>query len=344
MGARSHWPFGRRGERGCGEMFYRELRGHASSCPSGWRRPYTSTRRVDACRRLLRNGPDALMVFAGVRLPGAHKEEMDMSSSPRRTLGINAHDLATKRKREMHRDNDPQALLAADVVLRFLNQGLCPICDRGPFAAVLTHLNKSHGWGGQEVREYVGVSLAYVFTSPEYHQRRSRLARDRGLPAGAIQKSLKKRRASGRRQTAALRRARAVAKAASVKKAEANGKLFRDQLWRDWDASSRNWEAIHEIAAAMERSPKYVRQVLVNMGADVPDGRADSPKRFWERPKGECEFDDCDRPHVAKGMCRYHWRADRIERGIFTPCSSTGCGKPTVARGLCAAHYAKSRR
>lgn len=69
-----------------------------------------------------------------------------------------------------------------------------------------------------------------------------------------------------------------------------------------------------------------------------------------------CNFDGCERPHKAKGLCSAHWRQMR-NRGYLTPirprqkqsqviniCTFEGCENPTQAKNLCVAHYAQSWR
>lgn len=84
------------------------------------------------------------------------------------TKGVAESVLRTRPKLD-HRGMDPQSLLAKEVVLQRLENGLCPYCDRGPFQQVVTHTSRAHGMGPREIRDAAGVSYEYVLTSPDLH-------------------------------------------------------------------------------------------------------------------------------------------------------------------------------
>jgi hypothetical protein len=65
-----------------------------------------------------------------------------------------------------------------------------------------------------------------------------------------------------------------------------------------------------------------------------------------------CVIEGCDRPYLAKGLCRLHY--DRAWRGIdlLDPrgnnrrklvCSVERCGRTARSRGFCDMHYLRSR-
>lgn len=55
----------------------------------------------------------------------------------------------------------------------------------------------------------------------------------------------------------------------------------------------------------------------------------------------ECLASGCDKPSIAKGLCRSHYNKDRRQRA--KNCSEEGCVRPVEARGLCSTHYALHR-
>lgn len=59
-----------------------------------------------------------------------------------------------------------------------------------------------------------------------------------------------------------------------------------------------------------------------------------------------CEFDGCDRPHMAGGLCILHHCRTFDDEAADTPrvCSVDGCNRPFHAKDLCAGHYQRSRR
>lgn len=69
-----------------------------------------------------------------------------------------------------------------------------------------------------------------------------------------------------------------------------------------------------------------------------------------------CAVVGCDRPRLAKGMCRVHRRrvlatgepgdpiiTARTPRGVHIVCSVPGCGRPHACFGLCHAHRQRQR-
>lgn len=59
-----------------------------------------------------------------------------------------------------------------------------------------------------------------------------------------------------------------------------------------------------------------------------------------------CEVDGCNRPHLAKGLCRRHYKRKR-RTGSYEvsrpwgprPCSEPGCHSPRVLKRLCLEHW-----
>lgn len=63
-----------------------------------------------------------------------------------------------------------------------------------------------------------------------------------------------------------------------------------------------------------------------------------------------CEVDDCDRQHMARGLCAMHYEAARRRATGATPrvtrtgCDVEGCDRPHRAKGLCSRHYRRAPR
>jgi HNH endonuclease len=72
-----------------------------------------------------------------------------------------------------------------------------------------------------------------------------------------------------------------------------------------------------------------------------------------ESAKRRCSFPGCDRPHLARGLCRGHYEQQR-RKGSLKPlpprprgdpaCNFEGCGNVAVNRGLCQAHANQRRK
>jgi hypothetical protein len=63
-----------------------------------------------------------------------------------------------------------------------------------------------------------------------------------------------------------------------------------------------------------------------------------------------CEFEGCDRAHVARGYCHYHYvkqmRSGQITKNVVArdlPCTVEGCENNRSSRGLCNMHYTRFR-
>src|SRR5690606_17951847 len=70
----------------------------------------------------------------------------------------------------------------------------------------------------------------------------------------------------------------------------------------------------------------------------------------------KCEVSDCERPHIAKGLCTLHYNRKKRGTPLEAPvrkdpeakgakCSVEACDRTEVAaRGLCGAHYSRLRK
>ena len=58
--------------------------------------------------------------------------------------------------------------------------------------------------------------------------------------------------------------------------------------------------------------------------------------------KRTCTIGDCERAHLARGMCSLHYQRDRTKSG--PSCSVDGCDDPVIARSLCRLHYNRRLR
>nr|DAL17840.1 MAG TPA_asm: ROS/MUCR transcriptional regulator protein [Caudoviricetes sp.] len=231
-----------------------------------------------------------------------------------------------------------------DEAIAMLKEGICPLCKVSPFRMPLGHLNRMHGWPRESVREHLGVSGKEVFTSPDLHLDNAERGREAGMPADVRKRSIQVRAERGRRKTEALTRASRENQARSAEMGRQRGEEFRARFLDDWDSSDKTWTHLHDCAIKYGRSAKHLREVIVNSGRAIEDGRSVSPKRNWDRPSADgCSVAKCERPHVAKGLCRFHWRKARIAEGNFRACDEPGCEAPVVARDMCGKHYARWR-
>lgn len=118
----------------------------------------------------------------------------------------------------------------------------------------------------------------------------------------------------------------------------------RERDSAEWESSDKSWAKVADMAAARGVSEKSMRGRLRSLGFDLGDGRkrADRKQRdSYPTKRAHCDFEGCDRAHVARGMCQLHYRKWRIETGRAASCSERGCDEPRVARGVCSTHYAR---
>ena len=55
-----------------------------------------------------------------------------------------------------------------------------------------------------------------------------------------------------------------------------------------------------------------------------------------------CQSEACERPAIARGMCRRHY-GRQYQRPDQPACSAPDCDRPNLARGLCQLHYSRDR-
>ena len=114
----------------------------------------------------------------------------------------------------------------------------------------------------------------------------------------------------------------------------------------EWASSDKSWQTIEAMAADRGISEKSMRARLKKLGIDFGDGRSrpDRKRRTnYPSKRKNCEMRDCERKHVARGLCQYHYRQWRIDNGLVPKCGTDGCENPVIAKGLCTRHYDKAR-
>lgn len=57
-----------------------------------------------------------------------------------------------------------------------------------------------------------------------------------------------------------------------------------------------------------------------------------------------CSVSECGESHLAKGLCRRHYKAQYQRKDDGRICAIDGCGARFHSAGLCAAHYARESR
>lgn len=62
-----------------------------------------------------------------------------------------------------------------------------------------------------------------------------------------------------------------------------------------------------------------------------------------KKPPRRCDTPDCDKPHVARGYCTYHYSTWQAAQQT-TPCAIDGCTTPKRTAGLCHVHYLRGLR
>lgn len=266
-----------------------------------------------------------------------------MKSRTAKTKGVNERVLR-EGSRFLHGDASRASRHAAptpDGVRKYLDALLCPFCGKGPYKAPLMHIAKIHGLSHQEVREMAGVSMSASFTDPDTHARNVRNGYRSGGPGtDAIAKAVAQRKIQGRRQTAALTSSgkESIRRAKSVRDAQLAQE--RADIANQWNSSDKTWADVGRIAVAYGVTPHRMAQRMRRAGLNCPDGRVETTNRPTPRPKRHhCDVDGCEREHIAKGLCSYHYYKMREASGLAPECTEAGCIKPRVARGLCAAHY-----
>lgn len=143
-----------------------------------------------------------------------------------------------------------------------VDQGMCPLCEAGPFTTVALHVAKKHGIPGREFRSMLGVSLSRPICSPSH----SDVMRRRCSPS-----EYKERLNAGRDGETS-------AKASSRMRSE----YQRQTRERDERivAAFRSGRLILEIAADERIDPRTIRRRLRKNGV-MDDGRSGNAKARW---------------------------------------------------------------
>lgn len=76
--------------------------------------------------------------------------------------------------------------------------------------------------------------------------------------------------------------------------------------------------------------------------------RANRPRMAIQTPpapaKRACGKPNCNRQHLARGLCGPHYDQARRDRAKAKICTVFSCGKPARSGGLCATHYQQRAR
>ena len=265
-----------------------------------------------------------------------------------RTRGVNARLLASS-ARNQHGDasvSDRVSAPTPEGIRRYLDALLCPFCGKGPYKVPVLHITQTHGIDKKELREMAQVPLSASFTAPDTFAAHSARAKANPQLTDEVRaKSKATRQETGRRKTAAMvnsaRRALEIAR----EERNASSARAREELINTWERDDKTYMAVARIADQLNSSRKSIAERLRYLGIAVPDGHAgtDLKRQNYPAKRHHCDFDECTREHVARGLCRYHYNEWRIANGRVPECSIPDCQKPIVGKKLCSTHYARSR-
>lgn len=218
-----------------------------------------------------------------------------------RTRGVNASKLSME-SRMLHEKGEPQALLEAEVVRRFIDANLCPYCSRGPFKNLAGHTIRTHGIDRRELREAAGVPLSYPVASPDLRALKAEQGKASGFGAAhdpsemgkrggaaphrlssasrdAISQSAKRtwqERSRIERDKFEARRQEGITAVSRRLQGDAlkeRNQARRDILRQQWERTDQSSKALREMAQRAECSLSVMRRRLRRSGATVPDGR-----------------------------------------------------------------------
>jgi len=66
------------------------------------------------------------------------------------------------------------------------------------------------------------------------------------------------------------------------------------------------------------------------------------PRGLVMKNVGACQKDDCERPQMSMGLCRFHYNRSWRERQ--RPCSVDGCDRIVKSGSTCSTHYSRIRK
>jgi len=78
-------------------------------------------------------------------------------------------------------------------IIALLEQGICPICGKGPFKVPLLHITQAHGIPQNKLKDALMISHIKGFSEKELHDKRSKEAKERQA-AGTLHPNLGKDR------------------------------------------------------------------------------------------------------------------------------------------------------
>jgi hypothetical protein len=210
-------------------------------------------------------------------------------------------------------------------------EGKCPFCGSGPWQMLPVHTNKKHGVDKWQLRDLAGLTTSEPLCDLETRAKMSRAAK---LHPEAVLRATEASRAPGVKKNPRRTKAgRAKQRAHITRWAEQNAdeiarlrSEFRQRMTTP--AALAKWEAsMARVRANREYTPEERAAFLERMQS--PDVEA---KRAAHREATKIEFcteDGCDRPHVARGLCRMHWGRWRSAQNRRTRC--VACGGPMDA-------------
>lgn len=190
---------------------------------------------------------------------------------------------------------------------------MCPICGEGPWKSPLNHVSRKHAINRHVMRDICLLSTADKVTDESSREKWSAngSARADVLRANAAEVRGGKRRRKPR-ITAAFRASMATNLQSWIDanpgemarlRAEFRERMTTPEALAKWEASmkpvwaGREWTD-EERAAFVERM-------------NTPDVEAKREAYRAAHRVDTCSIEDCTEPHLAKGLCRRHYRQRR---------------------------------
>jgi hypothetical protein len=190
-----------------------------------------------------------------------------------------------------------------------LERQICPVCGQGPWVSPLNHASRKHAINRHVMRDICGLSTNDKVTEESAREawRANGRAKSDTLRRNADQ--VRGKRGRTQRRTRAFERSLQNSglmrwldehpEEAAAMRAEFRSRMESPEAQAKWAASMARVRAERE----------YTDEERAAFRARMQDPEIERKRRVRRESVRTlvCKVDGCERPHVAKGLCKMHW-------------------------------------
>ncbi len=212
-----------------------------------------------------------------------------------------------------------------------VTDGMCPLCQRGPFRVVAIHMSLAHEIDRFQLRDKIGVMLNSSICDPAYAEecsQREKAANQAGKPMPSV----KGKKVPRRRLSTAGRDVMVATVAAGQEK---RLKAMAEQRQRRIDAHAAG-ATVEAIAATEGVAVATIVDFLRSSGVDIPDRR-----QRPERPDVHFDCAACGEPasKSADSIKSRNRRAERLGIEVAPLTCSQSCAAKLRCEGVDPEHW-----